>query len=167
MTGAPFSVTVQDKEVQAAFRQLEGVMRNTTPVMKAIGTGLVGSTHQRFISGTDPDGNAWAALNKQYAETKTKTYTLVESGLLRDSINSRASSSEVRVGPNKVYAAIHQFGGEIKPKIASHLAFRIGDHFVKTDSVTIPARPYLGISKEDETMIAETIFALVDRYMPR
>lgn len=165
MSGASISITLSGSALRG-FQQLQRVMDNTTPVMAAIGTGLVASTHMRFVTQTDPDGAAWRALNTDYAATKRNTRILTESGRLRDSVNSRAGAAEVRVGTNVIYAAIHQFGGTIKPKTASHLWFRIGDRLVKADSVTLPARPFLGISSDDETMIAETIFDFLERYVP-
>jgi phage virion morphogenesis protein len=148
MTGAGLSLTVSidDREVLAAFSKILDAMEDTTPLMATIGDGLVGSTHRRFITNTDPQGNAWAALNAEYERTKSKKYKLVESTRLRGSITRWAGRDEVRVGTNVPYAAIHQFGGTIKPKSSSHLMFRIGDRFVAAKSVTIPARPFLGIS---------------------
>ncbi|MNR54745.1 Phage virion morphogenesis family protein [compost metagenome] len=45
------------------------------------------------------------------------------------------------------YAAIHQFGGVIRPKKAK--ALKVGGRVVS--QVRIPARQYLGISAEDAT----------------
>jgi phage virion morphogenesis protein len=154
MSGASISITAQvlDSEVRRGFRQLEGLMTNTTPVMRAIGVGLVGSTHMRFLTQTDPDGQAWQALNTGYAEGKRNSRILTESGRLRNSINAKASN---------------QFGATIVPVRATHLWFRIGGNLIKADSVTLPARPFLGISSDDEAMIAETVFGFVSRYSPR
>lgn len=165
MAGATISITteVHDKAVLRAFGKLAGAMGDTTPVMAAIGTGIVSSTHRRFVSQTDPDGDAWAALNPEYARTKRNTRILTESGRLRDSINARPGRDEVRVGTNTIYAAAHQFGATIKPKTASHLAFRLGDRLIKAKSVTLPARPFLGISAEDRTMIAEVVMGFLRR----
>ena len=41
------------------------------------------------------------------------------------------------------YAAIHQFGGTIRPKTKDYLSFTIGKKFVKTKQVHIPKRLYL------------------------
>jgi len=163
MSGALIEVTINDAEVQRAFTRLVSVMENTTPVMSVIGTALVASTHRRFISQTDPDGAAWAALNPDYAATKRNARILTESGRLRDSINSDAGRDQVRVGTNTIYAAIHQFGGTIKPVSASHLIFRLGNRLVMADSVTLRARPFLGISSDDEAEIAEIVFGFVER----
>lgn len=167
MSGVSISVTVTDASVRRAFDQLAVVMGNTAPVMAAIGTALVASTHMRFVSQTDPDGNAWQALNQEYAENKRNSRILTESGRLRDSINDQAGRDEVRVGSNVIYAGVHQLGATIVPKNASHLFFRIGGRLVKADSVTLPARPYLGISSDDEAEIAEIVFSFVDRYVRR
>lgn len=167
MAGATLTVDIEDRAVSRAFDQLSRIMRNTTPVMSAIGTGLVASTHRRFVSQTDPDGNPWAALNPEYAEGKRNSRILTESGGLRDSITAAPSRTSVQVGTNKIYAAIHQMGGVIKPKGDGRLAFRIGDRLVRPTSVTIPARPYLGISTEDETMIGDTIFGFLNRRLHR
>jgi hypothetical protein len=50
MSGVSITMQVRDAEVRRGFRQLERRMVNTTPVMAAIGTGLVGSTHMRFVT---------------------------------------------------------------------------------------------------------------------
>lgn len=167
MSGVSITMQIRDDAVRRGFRQLERMMGNTTPVMAAIGTGLVGSTHMRFVTQTDPEGQAWAALNTGYAAEKRNSRILTESGRLRDSINARAGNDEVLVGTNVIYAAIHQFGGTIAPKSATHLWFRIGGALIKASKVTLPARPFLGISSEDEAMISETVFGFLERMSAR
>lgn len=49
---------------------------------------------------------------------------------------------------NLVYAAIHEFGGEIKPVKAKALVFTIGSQTIVTKKVVMPARRYLSISIE-------------------
>jgi phage gpG-like protein len=55
------------------------------------------------------------------------------------------------VGATRIYAAIHQWGGEIVPKKAPHL-FVPG--YGRLKKVNIPARPYLGVSHQDAADIA-------------
>jgi phage gpG-like protein len=57
----------------------------------------------------------------------------------------------VLVGATVVYAAIHQWGGEIVPKTAPALYV---PGYGKLKKVTIPARPYLGVSGQDAADIA-------------
>lgn len=167
MSGVAISVTISDDAVRRAFARLSGMMDNTTPVMSAIGTELVASTTLRFVTQTDPEGAAWTALHPEYAKGKRNARILTESGRLRDSITKVASADEVRVGTNVIYGAIHQFGGTIQPKSASHLFFRMGGNLIVADKVTLPARPYLGISADDETAIAEIVFDFIERFAGR
>lgn len=170
MSGATLETTIDDKLVLKAFGALRRAMGDTTPVMRAIGVGLVEGTHQRFESATDPQGQPWAALNPDYAPTKRGPGILRESAMrggLMGSITFRASPGSVEVGTNKIYAAVHQFGATIQPREASHLVFRLASGVVHARSVTIPARPFLGISKADEATIAETVTDALDRRMAR
>jgi phage gpG-like protein len=52
-----------------------------------------------------------------------------------------------------LYAAIHQLGGTIAAKDAPYLKFKIGDRWASKKSVTIPARPFLGLDDDDEREI--------------
>lgn len=94
---------------------------------------------------------------------------------LAGSINYVASDDEVRVGSPKQTAAIHQLGGTIKRKARKGKIYRmkaedgqVGRRFVKKDkanhitdvdipayTIKIPARPFLGISAEDQISILE------------
>ena len=163
MSGVSLDVQINDKEVSKAFTRLISVMGDTTPIMSAIGTGMVGSTHRRFISQKSPEGEKWKALNSEYKKTKRNSRILTESGRLRDSINHKAGRDQVTIGTNAKYAAVHQLGATIKPKSASHLVFRLASGIVLAKSVTIPARPYLGISDDDREMISETVFGALQR----
>lgn len=67
---------------------------------------------------------------------------LIKEGHLMDSINYQASNTGVEVGTNRVYAAIHQFGGPAGRK---------------NKRVKIPARPFLVIQDEDMTEIKRVL----------
>jgi phage gpG-like protein len=56
-----------------------------------------------------------------------------------------------------IYALIQQKGGVIKPVKKKTLKFKVGGKWVSAKQVTIKARPYLGISKEDWREIGDTI----------
>jgi len=78
---------------------------------------------------------------------------LRETGRLLGSLSRRADGNRVVVGTNVIYAAIHQFGGTIRPKSGGRLAFRLGRTRVFARSVSIPARPWLGVSDADRAEI--------------
>ena len=69
---------------------------------------------------------------------KRKTGTLAKSITYKIMNDYRAN-----VGTNVKYAAIHEFGGVIRPVIASALTFKVKDQWITTKEVKIPARPYL------------------------
>lgn len=163
MAGVSIEVTIQDEAVRRQFAYLVRVMDDTTPLMAAIGTGLVASTHRRFLAQVSPEGAGWAPVHPSYRPLKRNSRILTESGRLAGSINPQASKDHVVVGTNVIYAAIHQFGGTIEPKSASHLVFRLASGVVLANSVTLPARPFLGISADDEEMIGDEVEDFVQR----
>lgn len=64
--------------------------------------------------------------------------------VLEDQFGQSGLSAWVTVGPHVVYAAIHEFGGVIRPTNGPYLVFQTDDgNWVATRSVTIPARPYV------------------------
>lgn len=109
---------------------------------------LVTSQTQRRIRSekTSPAGDAWKA-------NAEGTSTLFQSGALDDSIHHEVGGAEVEVGSNLIYAGIHQFGGDIVPKSKNALAFTVGGDFVLAKKVTMPPRPYVGISAANATEI--------------
>lgn len=160
MSGAVLITRMDWSEARSAFGRLAGAVTETTPIMRAIGTGLVTSTQDRMDAGHGPDGAEWKALNPVYAAGKRGPGILRESGMrggLQGSITYRAGRDEVEAGTNKIYGAIHQFGGVIRAKGGGKLAFKMGGRLIRTESVTIPARPYLGISPDAQVMIVDVI----------
>lgn len=168
MSGARITIDIQDREVRAALRDWRALGRNPMPMMRAVGTRLVSNTQDRFDAGTDPQGQAWAPLSAAYAGLKRGPGVLREAGMrggLQGSITFEvaAGGAEVAVGSNKIYAAIHQFGGTIRAKNAPFLRFRTVAGWAAVRSVTIPARPFLGLSRTDE----EDIFDAVESFLRR
>lgn len=126
--------------------------RSPRGLMDQIGAELAKSAKLRFTTNEGPAGGPWPpSIRARMLGGRT----LVQRGRLRDSITHEASDSSVAIGTNVVYAAIHQVGGKITAKTAKGLRFRLpgglGSRTVK--SVTIPARPFLGVSGEDEGVI--------------
>jgi phage gpG-like protein len=79
--------------------------------------------------------------------------TMTDTGRLAASITHEADEAGVAIGTNVAYGAIHQTGGTITAKTSSGLRFRVGGQWVTKQSVTIPARPFLGIDEDDEKEI--------------
>lgn len=115
-------------------------------------------TRDRLIAGGPaPDGAAWAP-NKE-----GRTPILHRTGALARSIDYAVSGMQAIVGSGLVYARIHQDGGVIRPKSASRLAFRVGGKLVFAGSVTMPARPYLGLSGDDRSELTQAAVGYIRR----
>lgn len=140
-----FSVQVDDARLTAALLSLRTRIGNLQPVMASIGQRLVTQADLAFRGERDPWGNAWQRLSRStLRQRRTGKGTggakiLRDTGRLAGSISYRASADQVVVGTNVVYAAIHQFGGDIQRQAHTKtLYFRtnqagtvVGNKFVK------------------------------------
>ncbi|WP_107326986.1 phage virion morphogenesis protein [Agrobacterium pusense] len=151
MTGISYKTTINDADMREKLAELVERMTNREGFHKNVGEHLLNSTDERFDSETAPDGSRWKTLSLVTRDLRMRKYgnapitILRASGALRGSINMVASENEVRIGSALVYAAIHQLGGEAG----------------RNRKVSIPARPYLGLSSEDET----EIFAIAEDWL--
>lgn len=91
---------------------------------------------------TAPDGARWKP-------NREGTSTLYRSGALARSIDYAVTGDSAIIGSGLIYAGVHQNGATITPKKAKRLVFRLGNRTVFARSVTIPARPFLGVSAEN------------------
>lgn len=141
----------------ARLNRMSGI--DKAGIMNAIAEGIRTSTLERFRSEESPEGTKWSPSIRA---SKQGGKTLTKSAVLKNSIRAEADGSGAAVGTNLAYAATHQFGDErtIRAKKGRYLRFQIGGRWVSIPSVrvNIPARPFLGISKEDE----EEIRAILD-----
>jgi phage virion morphogenesis protein len=153
-------IEIKAAAVQAALNRLRSNLPSEgdmTPVMKSLGRVLLTGTQLRFRAGKAPDDQQWKASLRAALHGGQ---TLRDSGGLLGSITYEAGNGSVAVGTNKVYAAIHQFGGSIKAKGAKSLAFRLaGGGFAQVRSVTMPARPFLGASDTDQAELLRVLQA--------
>jgi len=153
--------------VQHYFRRLGDYLRSPDSMLEEVGETLQSSTKQRFITETDPTGKKWAPnrpatlasyFRRRGAGSKK---ILTDSGTLGDSIRYQLTGGfsvgswrsgggrSVTVGTNLVYGAMQQYGGT-----RARFPHLWGD---------IPARPYLGVSRDDRARIN----AIVGQYIRR
>ena len=165
MSGVTLRITVTQAELRQALGAIADFARDPTPAWKVIGQDLVTSTQERMRAETGPDGTRWPDLKPDYAATKRGAGMLVESGRLIGSLTRQTSGSQLLVGTNALYGAIHQFGGVIRPKSGAALRFRIGRRWVFARKVTMPARPFLGISAQDRDDMLDTMEHFMRRAM--
>ena len=127
-----------------------------TPLMDMCGTLLEASTKDRIRdTNQSPDGVPWSPSFRSVFDGGK---ILSDSGRLGDSITHIAGPNSVEVGTNVIYAGIHQTGGIIQAKAGYALAFAFpGGGFAVVEDVSIPARPYLGISEQDRTDLTDAV----------
>lgn len=157
MAGASFKLNGMGA-MEKAFGKAGRHLANSLALTETIGEQLVSSTIERFETETAPDGTKWKSSHRAENEGGQ---TLTDGGGLKGSIAYEATPSLVAVGSSKIYAAIHQFGGEITPKSAKALAFKVGEQDVFAQKVEIPAREYIGINEDDIEEARETIQAFI------
>jgi len=167
------TIRIEDREVQRVFHTLIERGKNLRPFLKAIGETVVLQTEERFDSqGPAPDGTAWPKLKESTRLQKKHSKMLTESGELRGSIRYQLIGNDtVAIGTNKVYGAIHQLGGKtgarmIVPVKGKALYWPGAAHPVRAvrhPGSNIPARPYLGLSRENSDEIVE----MANRYLMR
>ena len=177
MAGTHITITVDDAQARAMLERLGEP--GTQDLMPRLGEYLQASTQKRFKSQTAPDGTAWAPLQPRYARRKkyAKDKVLTLRGYLRRGIRYQVTgAAEVEVGSNTKYAAIHQLGGSIDQNaqsrkmryrsVAGRVLFAgrkhkrgVTERWVTRGAyqVNIPARPFLGISTEDDKEIRSVI----------
>lgn len=153
-----FSYQIDDAQLHAGLRSLIALGRDAGPIMADIAAIGESSTRMRFRTETGPDGQKWKPSLRARI---TGGRTLTKDGHLSGSISGRHGRDFAEWGVNRIYAAIHQFGGEIRAKGGS-LRFRLANGgFATVQKVTMPARPFLGISDDDRDDILDIIQARI------
>ncbi len=137
-------VKIDNTNVIQAMERLAKAAVNPRPALLAIGESLVVSTKKRFESSTAPDGSRWTPNKPSTLKRKKGNKPLIgKTRLLSQQISYALDGDGLRIGSPMAYAAMQQFGGK-----KSRFPNLWGD---------IPARPFLGISDADETMILKTV----------
>ena len=134
MGGVVVSIKIDDREVRKLLAGILKRMGNPAPAMKIIGAIARTSIVRNFEKGGRP--TKWQPLSPETLKTKKGSAILREQGMaggLMGSINYKAFPKKVVMSANKIYAAIHHFGGKAG----------------RGHKVTIPARPYMMVQDED------------------
>jgi phage gpG-like protein len=183
---ANFSITFDDKEVRAAFSDMQKAVKNFNKPLRDIAKHMKASIKENFKfggrisqAGSIMGGSGkWQPLKNQRltksGNVSAKQSPLLNKATLQGSIFSRVEGNSVVLGSGLKHAAIHNFGGKTKPhdisaKHASALRFFKGKKdpvFVKTNKKpvkhpgsVIPARPFLVIQPGDMEWIKDRLLA--------
>lgn len=140
MAGASLSIDYRfdDRQVVELLDRITRQTDNMQPVFADIGEYLLLSHAERFEAQVSPDGTPWEPLSDEYRARKPKNQDLilVLDGYLSGTLAYDASQDSLAFGTPRIYGATHQFGDADRG---------------------IPARPWLGLSTDDEQEILEIL----------
>jgi phage virion morphogenesis protein len=126
-------------EIRPMLVELKKRMGDLSPLMKNVGEMALTSIRKNFEVGGRPSkwpGLKLSTIKQRVAQGHWPGKILIRHGVsggLLGSINYKAYPDRVILSANKVYAAIHHFGGQAG----------------RAHKAKIPARPYMLIQKED------------------
>lgn len=171
MTGIKITVEFSQDDARAGLRALLERLEDRLPFYKNVGDTMLRSANQNFDHERAPDGASWQKLKRSTIRARerrkqTPISILRAAGHLKTSLNAEASADQVEVGSVAEYAAAHQLGAVIQK--AAGTRWMAGRRFARRDKfpdgaekpirahqITIPARPFLGLSADDEDRIRE------------
>lgn len=157
MSGTALKIDYNDNDLQGMLRAMIDRTRDFTKLMEAWGSIGRTSVIENFEDGGRPE---------RWTPAKDGGRTLFRQGMaggLAGSVNYQAAKDHVILGTNKIYAAIHQFGGKTKPHVIRPVkakALKTPYGFFKKvnhPGSEIPARPFLVVQAEDITEMQETL----------
>jgi phage virion morphogenesis protein len=144
-------ILVDDAGLQAALARLSATLGDMTPIMQAVANELLSQTEINFAQQGRP---AWSPLAQITIKERTRQGSWpgrilqISPAGLAPSIQTAAGPDFARIGSNKPYAAIHQFGGQAG----------------RNHKVRIPARPYLPVNTDGQLQpeAREAILAIIE-----
>lgn len=143
MSDEPIEIKIDNKKVEKALLEIAQKTSNLRPLMKNIAGIMAYSTEENFKVEGRPK---WKDLSEKTKTARKKSghypgQILQVSGQLALSVTTQYDDTSAIIGSNKVYAAIHQLGGQAG----------------KNKKTTIPARPYLVVTDDDfEDILSQT-----------
>lgn len=183
MAGITLSFNAQ--EALSRLWDAQTGMMQPAPLLRSMGERLLEFHQLRFQQQKSPDGIGWASLKPRYQSRKRRNSDkiLTRDGNLRNTLRWQVNTDELLFGTNRVYGAIHHFGGTIEIAARSQQAYYrqkksggIDNQFVRKNksnfsqwhtipayTISIPARPWLGVSKAEGV----TLIDMAKNYLQR
>lgn len=142
MAGSAIQIIKNAPEFKTGLEKVANRFGSPKPALEIIGETVTASVQRNFEKGGRPDG--WQALSEVTLAKKKGGSTLVGKGFgggLLGSIHHAADENAVYIGTDKIYGAIHQFGGKAG----------------RNKKVEIPQREFLVIQDEDVAEIDQLL----------
>lgn len=152
---AAITMTIKDEEIQRLVKRLASYTGDFTPIMKNIGEIALNRVEECFREEESPEGIPWHPLAPATIAQRLRLGyggehpILWREGWLGGRFSYAAFPRRVEVGTPVKYAAIHHMGGWAG----------------RGRKTKIPARPFLGLAREDWSEIMGTISREIDRYL--
>ncbi|MEI2742721.1 MAG: phage virion morphogenesis protein [Candidatus Competibacter sp.] len=145
MTGA--AIEIRPEGLAALDRRIDRLLaglNNPEPLLRELAAAGESQTRRRMESDKrGPDGTPWPEWSPGYAATRHGGQSLLDArGDLIQSLTAFADRQTAGWGTNLIYAATHQFGRG-----------------------AIPARPFLGVSDDDERELLDLAEDWLDRLL--
>lgn len=156
-----------------------GKLQNMRQFWSSVGMYVQNQTiKERFNKEQSPNGQKWEPLAESTKRRKKRhkrgqMKILHDTGELRRSIAYEAGNNSVKVGSVLKYARIHQFGGTVevsrlgqyKRNHKNHRFKRKGNSYSYSHKVTIPARPFLGVTESEKKHITSMFRQYIKRHI--
>lgn len=179
------TLTLDYRDAMHVLLGMEQQLRHPKPMLDKMGEALLDFHRQRFKDQESPSGEAWQELSRRYKKRKkrNKDKILVLDGTLRNTLRWQIRGNEMLFGTDRPYGAIHQFGGTIEiaarsqqayyrevrgEKIKGQFVRKVKNQFVSKRranysewhtigaySITMPARPWLGVSDTEKIRLVD------------
>lgn len=152
-------IQVDQVKAQRWFGELLRRAQDPSGLMRDIGEALTETSQERFKTSTAPDGTPWLPLRDGSGRRP-----LLDTGRMRDDISPSSGPDWVEIRAGAKQARWHQEGTDpyvILPTNGKGLAFN-GIVRRKVNHPGLPARPFIGLSEEDEGRINRRAIAWLD-----
>jgi phage gpG-like protein len=172
------TIKIETAEVMAALERLKNALKGGR-LMQSIGEGVAMGSRDRIMGRENraPDGTPWqplaaSTLKRKRAEGKGNMGILMFGPeLARSIVPQDPTDDTVSIGSSLLYAMVHQEGADIAHKARagtvrlrkvggvarfakkSHKKARTMAVNIGAYTVSIPARPYLGVSDKDKGLL--------------
>ncbi len=149
------TVELETEELDRVLSQISAGLSDMSGLMNDLGNYMLVSHQDRMQRGEQPDGQSFAPRSQTTIDIYTRQgksfgMPLNQSGTMRQQIAFNYGEDWVEIGSNAIQAAVMQFGAE---------AGSLGPNAPWGD---IPARPFIGLSGEDESEMIGVVIDWLD-----
>jgi len=174
-----------ESKIPDVIGEMLAKIKDREPLMRNISSIMLDDVRQNFeVQGRPP----WAPLAQSTIKERQRLgywpgKILQRTGQLLKSITSKSDNDSAQVGTNKIYAAIHQFGGIINQAARSNLykqaryirkskkgKFKknrgkreMGGFTYKAKSIRIPPRPFLILSEDAVNEVKQQLMNYLEK----